>query len=702
MLSYLRDISFIRIIIPFVFGIVGYVFLPFRPDEIHLTIILVALVAIFVLATYYPRIKNVHRLRWIAGVTGFIIFLITGYVLCSFKTETNSKEHFSLFLRKDSKVLLQIEEPFVEKNKSYKTVAHVINVVNGDTISPAIGTVMIYLRKDSSAAQLKYGDRVWVKNKFAELPPAKNPREFNYKRFMTFRQVHHQIFVGEDDWVKSESKGGREWYASILGLRGYLLNVLSLYVSNENSLAVANSLILGLREKLDDELIKAYSSSGAMHVLAVSGLHVGIIYSIIAMVLKFLDRNSKTKIAKSIIIVCVIWLYAVLTGLSPSVLRAAMMFTMVAVGKNLMRVTNIYNILAGSAFVLLLYNPYYLMEVGFQLSYLAVVGIVMIQPRIYPLLYSRYWIVDQIWMITAVSIAAQIATFPLGLLYYYQFPVYFLVSNLFVIQLSTIILFLGVGLFALHWVPYLSFAIGWLLNGALWLMNAVVIYIDSLPFALLQGISISVPESWFIYAIIGCMVVFFYFHRSSFLLGSLLMLALFLGWNVAQKIINMQQRKLIVYSIPNTTAIDFIKGTDHLFLADSALLHDYDRMLFHIKHNWWDSGLSSTTAELSDKVETHFVRRHDQFFLFLDKRVALIDGDFEPAEDGKKLSLDYVIISKDSRVKINSLVKAYDFKTLIFDGSNSRKSIRYWMKDCEKLGLDCYDVNEKGAFIAEI
>ncbi len=702
MLSIFKEISYVKLIIPFCLGIVSYVFLPLQIDIIIPIIIFLACCILLILLRSISIARTSHRFQWMHGISISVIFCLFGYCLTSIKTEINSKEHFTHHITGNSRILLVIEDPPVEKAKSYKATANVLAVANSDTVKNVIGTVLIYLKKGSSSSQLKYGDCIWVKNKFTELPPPKNPREFNYKRFMGFKQVNRQIFLSTDDWIKSGKNEGSLLLAKVYELRQFLINVLREHISDDDSYAVGVSLILGMREKLDDELIKAYSSSGAMHVLAVSGLHVAILYSIFNSLLFFMDRNSKSKIAKSVINVSLIWLYAVLTGLSASVLRSAVMFTFVAMGDNLRRPANIYNNLASSAFFLLLINPYFLMEVGFQLSYLAVLGIVMLQPRIYPLLYTSNWLLDKIWLITAVSIAAQIATFPLGLLYYYQFPLYFLVSNLFVIPASTLVLYFGVALFALFWIPYVGGITGWLLDKTIWFMNWVVVYIDSMPFALLQGISITVPESWFLYLIVIGIVVFFYYHRNSFLIASLAAVVLLLGWNAAEKLLNMQQQKLIVYSVPKTTAIDFISGTDHLFIADSSLLGDYDRMLFHIKHNWWDSGLRSATAEISVNIQLPFLKREKQFIQFLDKRVILLDNSFKSFEGGGKLRTDFIILSKNARVRVEDLAHAFDFKKIIFDSSNSDKKIAYWKKDCERLGIEYYDVNESGAFVEDI
>ena len=233
-------------------------------------------------------------------------------------------------------------------------------------------------------------------------------------------------------------------------------------------------------------------------------------------------------------------------------------------------------------------------------------------------------------------------------------------------------------------------------------MNWVVLYIDSLPFALLQGISISVPESWFIYASILAVIAFVYWRRNSFLIAALVWVVLLLGWNVAEKIQNQYQRTLIVYSVSKNTAIDFISGSQHLFIADSVLLNDYDRMLFHIKHNWWDSGLRSATADVEQDFNLPFVKRENQYIQFLDKKIVFLDKPLNDNPPKEKLKVDYVLLSKNVKVKMDDLAKMYNFRRLIFDSSNSPGKVKYWKQDCERLGLRYYDVNENGAFIEHL
>ena len=251
-------------------------------------------------------------------------------------------------------------------------------------------------------------------------------------------------------------------------MRDKLLNILKENGLKNNELAVASALILGYKDDLGEELKHSYSSAGATHVLAVSGLHVGIIFLVLNFLLNILDKNDRFKISKAILLICFLWAYATITGLSPSVVRAATMFSFVTIGKSFGKSSSIYNTLCASAFVLLVYNPYLIMEVGFQLSYLAVVGIVYFQSIIYKWIYVKNKFLKYIWMITSVSIAAQLTTFPLGLLYLHQSPTYLFASNLFVIPGAMLIIGLGILLFITSWIPLISGGIGWLLAKFIW------------------------------------------------------------------------------------------------------------------------------------------------------------------------------------------------------------------------------------------
>ena len=310
-----------------------------------------------------------------------------------------------------------------------------------------------------------------------------------------------------------------------------------------------------------------YSSSGAMHVLAVSGLHVGIIYLLLNSLFLFFEKFKYGKYLKAVFLILSLWAYALLTGLSPSVLRAATMFSFIIIGSALKRQTNIYNTLAASAFVLLLYNPYILLQVGFQLSYAAVLGIVYLQPKLYKLIYTKHWLLDKIWAITTVSIAAQLATFPLDIYYFHQFPNYFLLSNLFVIPLATFIIGGGVLLFVTSVIPFFPGSLAWVVNKILMLLNFSVQWVENLPYSLSLGISITVLETIIVYTIIILFFSSIIKWKPRLLQLSLALVIFFMILQIKEQYRTGKQQYFIVYDVPKERAIDFVDGNKNYFIA---------------------------------------------------------------------------------------------------------------------------------------
>ena len=422
--------------------------------------------------------------------------------------------------------------------------------------------------------------------------------------------------------------------------------------------------------------------------------------------LYFLNKFKYGNIIKAVLLILFLWFYAVLTGLSPSVMRAATMFSFIIVGKGLHRYTNIYNTLMVSAFLLLLINPYLIVEVGFQLSYLAVIGIVLIFPKIYHLWETDNWLKDKIWAIICISISAQIATFPLALLYFHQFPNYFIFSNLIVIPMVTIIIYLGIGVFLISPLSWLSGILAQVLNWVIVFLNSCVKFIEQLPYSITQGISISVLETWFIYFMIGCLLTFFMINHVRYLKYGLTLIFVLLVFQVVEGYKEAYQRKLIVYNVSKTSAYDFIDGRKHLLLADFSLINNENKLLFHIRHNWWDMGIKN--VNMVDIERMSMLNGNGNLFIkgnllqFYDKRLVLIKESLPRNWRAAKIKVDYAILSKNVKLYIADLLTIYDVGYIIIDSSNSLWKTKKWLEEAEELGIDCYSVSEFGAFQVDV
>ncbi len=502
-------------------------------------------------------------------------------------------------------VLVLSEEP-LERERSYKVTGRITAVLLPSRQIPAEGRVLLYFAKDSSSAGLRYGDKLLLRPMISELDGPKNPNEFNYRKYLGFHQIYHRAFVKEGDY-KILGNEGRLFFKKIYALRKYLSELLEEKLPSESARAVASALLLGQRDRVDEATIHNYSASGAMHVLAVSGLHVGIIFLILQLLIPEFSRSSiYSRFLRPFLFLAGIWSYAALTGLSPSVTRAATMFSFVIAGSVLDRKLNIYHSIAASAFFLLFIQPYLITEIGFLLSYFAVLGIVYIQPRLYSLLYFRNRLLDKAWAITAVSIAAQLATFPIAILFFYQFPVFFLISNLLVIPAAMLIVSGGVFLFLFSAIPSLGNALGYFLSAVIDLLNAGIALISRIPGVLAEGIVIDIPQTVLLYLFL--LFLLLYFARKSFahLRNALLFLILFVAFTQYRSIMNRQYQGLTIYRIRGHSAVAFFSHKSAWVLADSALLSDRNALRFHMRHHWWNRGIRQIQRIALDTMPESF------------------------------------------------------------------------------------------------
>jgi competence protein ComEC len=685
-----------RLILPFIAGILSAVYLPYHIDNFPLLVLpYLAFIAAVVLV---PALKISYKRSWIFGIAANTLLFAFAYQITIFKTEKFAQDHFSKFLSGKMYVRAMISQSPIEKERSFKTIVNIISVESPEGSVIASGKAMLYLRKDKEAAGLKYGDEIILSGFFNEIPPPQNPGAFNYKRFLAFHNIYQQCSAESSRWRKTGINSGNMILKYSFELRDKLLSILKEGNIKDDEYAVGAALMLGYSDKLDADIISAYSSTGALHVLSVSGLHVAIVYVVFNWMLYFLDKVKRGNIIKAVILILLLWFYSALTGLSPSVLRAATMFSFIIIAKAFDRYTNIYNTLAASAFVLLAIDPFLIMEVGFQLSYIAVIGIVYIQPKIYAWFDTDHWLLDQAWTITAVSIAAQIATFPLGLHYFHQFPNYFLLSNFIVIPLSTIIIYIGIVLFVFSKISfaavYLAMGFGW----CVWLLNASVKLIEKWPYALMQNISVSVLETWLLYLMI---ILFFYYfikRKVKYLYSALAMVICILLSQVKEQYDQFAQKKIIVYNVPKTKAIDFISAKKNILFTDSLFAKNENAQLFHVKHNWWDLGISQTGISTGDTLsEELFIRKNA--IQFLDKKILIIDKKFKwRGEPNEKIKVDLMIISGNANLKIPEILMHFDPGKIVFDSSNSGYRLKKWKEECLAASKPFHLVTESGAF----
>jgi competence protein ComEC len=618
------------------------------------------------------------------------------------KTARFNPDHFQNSIDSVTSFQARIIQSPIEKERYYKMTAEVKAMRRNDKWQYCSGKLMLYIKKDKRSSSIEYGDELIISSDIRDVPPVRNPGEFDYKRFLAFHNIYRQCSADSIHWINTQYNSGNTILKYSLGLRNTLLKILSDNGIKGDEYAVGAALMLGYSDMLDADIISAYSSTGALHVLSVSGLHVAIVYVVFNMLLFFLNKIKHGNIIKAIILILLLWFYSALTGLSPSVLRASTMFSFIIIAKAFNRYTNIYNTLAASAFLLLAINPFLIMEVGFQLSYIAVIGIVYLQPKIYGWFEPSSWLADQVWTITAVSIAAQIATFPLGLLYFHQFPNYFLLSNFIVIPVSTIIIYLGIALFVLSKITLIAYYLSIGFKWSVWLLNESVKMIEKWPNALLEGISISVTETWLLYSVILLFLYYFTYRKITSLYLALASVILILVSQVMEQQMQFDQKKLVVYDIPKTSAIDLVQSRANLLITDTSLATNESSLLFHVKHNWWDLGVKYSSV-LTKNYSANNLCISKNLILFCDKKILILDGSSSLTVNGPNLpEVDYLILAGNTKISLPEAIIALQPKHLIFDSSNSKYMLEKWKEECNAIQQPYFSVKDSGAFIGDL
>jgi competence protein ComEC len=694
--SFWHEAPLLRLILPFIAGILFAVYSPFY----HFSIIILLLILFILCCIALGKKLHIHyAYSWLFGILIYFFLFFCGYELCHLHNEKFSPHHFN-HISDIQESIIKINDAVQLKEKSVSTRAEVVKMKSQGKWQSPNGKILIYFAKDTNSIKLEYGDIVAIHADIKEITPPQNPEEFNYKQYMAFHSIYHQAYVKSDDWKLMQKNEGNILFHYSISAQNFLVKLFKDQGIEDQELAVLSALLLGAREHIDPELVHAYASTGALHVLSVSGLHVGLIYVVLGFLFSFLNKLKHGNKIKAILLLLFLWIYAFITGLPPSVSRAAAMFSFIIIGQSFKRPANLYNTLSASALLQLLFDPYIIMEVGFQLSYLAVIGIVALQPQIYKQMYTSNWVLDKIWALSSVSLAAQIITFPLGLLYFHQFPNYFLLSNLIVIPISTLIIYVSIGFLLCSAIPIVSIWMAALLKLFLSLLNNSVLWIEKFPFALIEGISISVFQTWIIYLAIICLVFYFNFRNKIILYSFFLSVIIFLCTEIIEKYNQMKQKMLIVYHVKGESAIDLIDGKQHIFLSSDNLMANEGKMLFHIKHNWWSLGLnqpivfSSSDTSIADIcINKNIIRLKEKNILLLNDSLAFYHFPY--------LHFDCLILSGNIKASVSEIKNNFSFDMLIIDSSNSQYRRTKWIKECIEQNLPYFDVVTKGAFITQ-
>lgn len=695
-----NSIPIIRIIIPFLSGILTVILFDFN-YSFPLAVFFV-LLAVYLIYLIFLQKKITYKYRWIGGIIIVSFFFFSGYELTVLKKPTHQPTHFSHAVLDKNYFVCRLTEPVQIKQNSCKAIVEIFQIKDSGKWVNSTGKAILYLQKDSSSENLKYGDRLIIASKLAQPDEPLNPAEFNYKKYLKNKFIEFQCYANSKQWKKIGS-GDVNWLRKFAyQSQMILIGILQKANLTSDESGVINALLIGNTDNLDAEVIKDYRNSGAMHILSVSGMHVGVIYLILSYLLFFLKKTRTGTYLRAVLLILLVWTYAVITGLSPSVLRAATMFSLIAAGQTFKVVPNTYNTLAASAFILLSFNPYMINDIGFQLSYLAVIGIVYIYPVIYRAVLIKNKYLDKLWSLIAVSVAAQLITAPISLLYFHQFPNYFILTNIVAVPLSGLVIYLGVAYLIFYAVPYLSLILSKALLYTLTALNKSISFIDNLPYSVTHGIDINWFETLLAYLILFSVMLFFTLKKQKYLLNSLvLILVLVVSLNY-RSIIAINTSSITIYNISKHTAIDFKSERRCFSVTDTALTSKISKLDFHtlnnrIKNDIEELQYYSILQNVKEGNDVFY--KNERFIQFKNSRLVIIDRN---EHNSGKIRVDYVIISNNPEIDLVEINEKFNPKLIVFDASNNKHHIEKWIHICKKHSLNYHNTRTSGACIIKL
>ena len=438
-------------------------------------------IVIFTFYIFFSVNSKIFGSKNLQGAAGLFSFILLGYL----SSQLTNNLHKPLFSPSSLSMISSYTATINSKSVSTaKTVKYKVEIdrvkLQQDWFNVNDNAILYF--KDVSQSDFDYGDKLLIKGHPEYLENQKNPKAFDYALFLQRQGVYLQDYIAKEDFViLNENHDPSPRYLSLY-IGDYAERILSTYILSERELNMAKAMLIGRREEIAPEMDYVYKSSGTAHILAVSGLHVGIIYLIFSFIFRFLKRSKLNWIYFAINFSS-IWSFAIITGLSPSTQRAATMLTFILIAEFTRRKSSIYNTILASAFFILLFFPNLLFSVSFQLSFTAVFGIIFLYKKIYGLIYVKLKFLNFFWQITSLSLSAQIATFPITIYYFNQFPVLSPFTNLIAIPTAMLTIVGGLLLLATSQLGFVPTLIGKFLGSWIYFYNEILVKVSKLKFA---------------------------------------------------------------------------------------------------------------------------------------------------------------------------------------------------------------------------
>ncbi|WP_295772979.1 ComEC/Rec2 family competence protein [uncultured Mucilaginibacter sp.] len=653
-----------------------------------------------VLNLFYNKLRG-QQYSWAGSVLMHIILICSGWLLVHFHDDQHHKNYFARY--KAQYLTLQVISEPRQKGIYTRFTANVQQVLISGMHTATQGKILVTLVADSNAHVANYGDELVVPASYKTIDSPFNPGEFNYKKYLANQNIYHQLFLNHDDCRLTNYNTGNPVITFALSVRQQLITSIKEHIPDVEAAAIASTLLLGYKSDLSSETTQAYSKTGTIHILSVSGAHVAVLFSIIAFLLKPFRHHRYGKLLNASLSLTLLWGYTIITGLSPAACRAAVMLSMLLISKTSTRPVHPLNVLSVAAFAMLLYNPYLLTDVGFQLSFIAVFGLVVVQPIIYALWQPQNTWLNKLWKLCSFSLAAQLVTFPLSVYYFHQFPVYFLISNLLIILPAELIVIAGIAFLASTFVPALAMVTkftGMVLQYLITSLNAMLMFIEHQPYASIDGVWFSGLEVVFICGVI-LILIYLLIYQTSRQLFMLLSCVLILCTSLSWKTIHRDTTDTIIFfNLKKNTGLLFKHGNKAVLFTN--LKKSDNNFKYSIQPCVDSLGIDSITiCKPEQDIQNTFLSKRLNYIQFVNQTIILFNPSLQNAVLPNKISIDYLFYTGNPQSSMTYISKFYNFKHFIVDAGIPLKRQQTLKHEADSMHINIITLRRNKSFVIE-
>ena len=672
-----KSIPFFKILLPYLIGIIAFFYWGlFQNLHVIFLVVFCGWLLVFLFQRFYKPKEYFKKGVYIL-LTNTLLFLLA-FESCYLYNAKNSVNHYSHYVSySPQSVIVTITDIPVVSEKFIKIPIQINCIEKNNQWHYAEGNSIVYLKPDSNKT-FHLGNSLLLHTTFSHVNKPKNPNEFDYKTFLENRNIFHVVYAKTSD-AHVFSENNHTFGMTRLGtqIKAHLVSVLRNSHLSQQAFSICSALLVGYDDEIDSEVMQSFSHSGTLHILSVSGMHTGVLYAILIYIFSLFDKYDRYKKTKFVFVLFFLCLFVVITGLSPSVLRAALMLGLILFGKTFYKQGNAYNTLLFSAFLLLLVNPYLIKDVGFLLSYCAVGGIMYLYPILAKLYVFENRLLQWLWASILISVAATIFTLPISLYFFHQFPLWFVLSNLFIIPISMFLMLAAALFLMLYKILFLNHLLVYVINTTTSMMLWLAQLTDNPHYGFIDFISFSKTDVLFLTLVIVLSLIIISSKQYKHVLALCFAIAIWLSVSIYDTIQQQEKKEFIVFHVKQKSIFALRVGQTVYAQFDDISSKEFQRYV---------KPYLLTISDLKVVyTETNFFKVGSKYIVNNNQKASL----------SQTINSEYILVSNNTPLELTTNYKSKPL--VIADCSNSYKFVKQLKKQCALLEIPFYWVKENGA-----